>query len=191
MLMRMLPLLTSSIHLPRHRSRIFFRRILIAIAAASVVALAPSLSRVAEAQEESVVVYMPLHNQMERNDLVADAEFMAADAINAQFNQDSSLTSVQVSVLGDRNGEIIPILTTTVSRSEWQQDPRIAVWTRYHDSYALIQRHDEERLVAIAPASPSGSRRAVAQDLPPYIEAAYQEGRLPAELAQEYVNEFD
>ncbi len=155
------------------------------------IALVASYSQTAQAQAGDVVVYMPLYSQMDRNDLVTDAELMATDAINSRFNQNPNLTSVQVSVLGDRNGEIIPILTTTVSRMQWQQDPRVAAWTRYHDSYALIQRHDEERPVAIAPARPSRPSRSVSAGLPPQIEAAYDQGRLSGALAQEYLSEFD
>ena len=144
--------------------------------------------RPAWAETEVVVIDMATNGQVAHSDLLAEAELLVNDAISRQFSQNPGLSSVQVSVLGHRNGEIIPILTTMVSREQWQSDPRVNAWTRYHHAYTLFQRHDEERIVTMVPARPNGISNARSQD---WVDAAYDSGRLTGELAQDQLSSLD
>lgn len=189
---RMFPLLITHLRLSDRIIRTFIQKILISTAVAFALGISFSSLRPAQATDGVISVYLPLYGQAEPNDMRLDAESMAADAINSQFAQDPDATSVQVSVLGDRNGEIIPILTITVSRLQWQQSPQISSWARYHNAYALFQRHDQERIIAAVPARPDRWSRSIAsQSIPPQVEAAYDAGTLSGAMAQDYLSELD
>ncbi len=167
------------------------RQVLIAAATACMAALLNGSYRPAYAETESVVIDMPVYGQIRYGDLIRQAESLAHDAIGAQFSQNPEISTLQVVVTGDHHGEIIPILTATVSRAQWQENSQVSDWSRYYSSsYALLQRHDQDETVAIAPGRPipppasSLSRSAL-------IDQAFDSGRLTGPAAQEYLNELD
>ncbi len=83
--------------------------------------------------------------------LLDEAEGLVRQMIVDIFAQQPDVNAVEVAVLGDRHGEIAPILVTKVSRSQWQHAPQVSPWTRYYteSTQALLQRHGE--------ISPSGT----------------------------------
>lgn len=149
------------------------------------------------ASDEPVVINIPVYRQVIHNDLVEQAETLVSDAINRQFQQNANLSSVQVHVVGDRNGEIIPILSATVSRVQWQETPQIRRWVRYYSpSYALIQRHETAETVALAPVSSTRinsveTSSAIRFDHRYRIDNAYDAGVLSEEVAQDYLSDLD
>jgi hypothetical protein len=87
---------------------------------------------------------MPVYGQVGFPDLTVQAESLASQAIDQAFKGKADLSSVQVVLLGDRNGDIIPILTATVSRTQWQANPQVSAWSKYYSaSYAFLQRSQE------------------------------------------------
>ncbi|MGB7439451.1 MAG: hypothetical protein WA919_00150 [Coleofasciculaceae cyanobacterium] len=71
--------------------------------------------------------------------LIEQAEFLAKSAIDQEFAQDKSLQEVSVTIVGERNGQLVPLLITKVSRSEWQKEPKVQTWVRYlADSEVLL-----------------------------------------------------
>ena len=168
--------------------KVIANQFLIAAAIACTISFVDGYYRPASAETEVVVIDMHTSGQVTHSHLIAEAEVLVSNAISYQFSQDSGLSSVQVSVLGHRNGEVIPILTTVVSREQWHVDPRVNVWTRYHHAYALFRRHDEERTIALVPSRPSGSRNTVSQD---WFDETYDLGRLTGELAQDQLSNLD
>jgi hypothetical protein len=145
--------------------------------------------RPVRAEAESIVVDMSVYGQVEYGDFFSQAEAMANEEISRQFSQNPELSEVRVVIVGDRDGEIVPILTIAVSRTQWQETPRTSAWAEYYNSsYALLQRH-ERRTETVARVSGRGTRGAgipVAQ-----IDRALDEGRLSGEAAQEYLPELD
>lgn len=142
------------------------------------------------AETESIVVDMSVYGQAEYGDFFRRAEAIASDEITRQFSQSPNLSEVQVMVLGDRNGQIAPILTTTVSRTQWQETPSVSVWTKYYNaSYALLQRYEGQQTETMAGASNRATR---ANRMPiAQIDRAFDEGRLTGTAAQEYLDELD
>lgn len=142
------------------------------------------------AEAESIVVDMSVYGQVEYGDFFRRAEAIASDEITRQFSQNSNLSDVQVMVLGDRDGQIAPILTTTVSRTQWQETPSVSVWTEYYNaSYALLQRYEGQPTETVARASNRATR---ANRMPiAQIDRAFDEGRLTGTAAQEYLDELD
>ncbi len=163
---------------------------LFVIAAAACFWFSVDSYRPVRAEAESIIIDMSVYGQVEYGDFFRRAETMAGDEINRQFSQNSSLTEVRVVVVGERDGEIVPVLTTTVSRVQWQETPRVSAWTKYYNaSHALLQRHEEQPTAVVARASRGGTRSAgipAAQ-----IDRALDEGRLSGEAAQEYLPELD
>lgn len=63
--------------------------------------------------------------------LLQQAQDLAQDSIEQEFTENPNATEVSILVLGEHQGQIVPLLRSQVSRSRWQQDPRIYRWTRY------------------------------------------------------------
>lgn len=98
--------------------------------------------------------------------LVGQAESLAKSAIEQEFAQDASLQEVSITIVGERKGQIVPLLIATVSRSEWQKEPNMQAWIRYlADSEVLLGFREPVAPQAAANASstiatgpsPSGS----------------------------------
>ncbi|NER00918.1 MAG: hypothetical protein F6K30_30215 [Cyanothece sp. SIO2G6] len=143
------------------------------------------------AKASPIVINMPLYGYVASTDLLEDAESLIAEEMARLLAQGASSEAVEIMVLGDRNGELVPILMTVVSPAQWQQDPQVSRWSQYYDSYALLGRYDQG-VVAIAPRSFSGSQPSAPFQAPVrQIEAAADTGRLSGELAQEYLDELD
>jgi hypothetical protein len=146
--------------------------------------------RPVQAEAESIVVDMSVYGQVEYGDFFRRAEAIARDEIRRQFSQNPDLADIQVVVVGDRNGEIVPILTTTVSRTQWQDTPRVSVWTKhYHASYMLLQHHQGQPTETVAKTP---VRATIGTQRPsPQIDQALDEGRLTGAEAQDYLDELN
>ncbi|MEG3859761.1 hypothetical protein [Microcoleus sp. herbarium12] len=59
------------------------------------------------------------------------ASELAALSIARQFEANPGLTEVTVIVTADRSRQLVPLLRSRVSRSQWQKNSRIEQWTRY------------------------------------------------------------
>lgn len=168
--------------------KILTRQLLIAFTAVCILGFDGS-NRPAQAETQGVVIDIPMYGQTLYSDLTAQAESLVSNAINDQFGQNPGLSAIQVVVTSDRHGEIIPILTTTVSRAQWQENPQVNAWTRYYSaSHALLQRHERVETIAMAPvrsAASSGLERSF------QIDEAFDSGRLSGQSAQEYLSDLD
>jgi hypothetical protein len=142
------------------------------------------------AETQLVVIDLPLSGGMSNFSLVTDSEQRIASEINRHFSQSSSIDTLQVSVLAHRNGEVIPLMTTVVSRDEWRQLPQVNAWTRYHTPQSLLARHDQERVVSIVPLRPDGSSGTGFQDTA-QLDRQLDAGRLSGRAAQDRLSDLD
>ncbi|MFE4108263.1 hypothetical protein [Almyronema epifaneia] len=168
------------------------RKLLTVVVAASFTWILADVHQPVWAETEDIVIDMPVSGSVLYSTLIEQAEQLASGEVSRQFSQNSDISEVRVVVMGSRYGEIIPILATKVSRSQWQDNPQITVWTDYYSaSYTLLQRHDEE-IIALAPARSITANPSVsAPTKQTEIDAAYDEGRLSAEEAQIYLDYLD
>jgi hypothetical protein len=60
------------------------------------------------------------------------AESLAQEAVSQAF-QDSRVTEVSVTVLGDRNGLIAPVLVARITRAQWREMALVSQWSRSLD----------------------------------------------------------
>ncbi|NET06983.1 MAG: hypothetical protein F6K16_20240 [Symploca sp. SIO2B6] len=71
--------------------------------------------------------------------LIKRAENVAKTSIDQEFVENSNVREVTVTILGERNGQMVPILMMKVSRFDWQAEPSIQQWVRYlGDSEILL-----------------------------------------------------
>ncbi|MGF1521158.1 MAG: hypothetical protein ACFBSF_02390 [Leptolyngbyaceae cyanobacterium] len=69
--------------------------------------------------------------------MMEEASAAARRLINEEFAANSTAAATAVTILSDRNGEVVPVLMVRVSRAEWQSNPTIEQWSRYLGSYAM------------------------------------------------------
>ncbi|MEG3846673.1 hypothetical protein QT971_14910 [Microcoleus sp. herbarium19] len=75
--------------------------------------------------------------------LVQQAEDLVKESIAREFQENPGLTEITVIVTADRGRQLVPVLRSRVSRSQWQKDSRIEQWTRYFaDSQYLLGFRD-------------------------------------------------
>ncbi len=70
--------------------------------------------------------------------LIKQAELAAISLIEQEFDGLSKVTEIGITVSGKRNGQEVPILTTKVSRTNWQTQPTIQSWTNYFTKAAIL-----------------------------------------------------
>lgn len=70
--------------------------------------------------------------------LTEQAESLASNSIKQEFAENSSLSEITITILGERNGQEVPLLVAKVSRSQWQAEPIIQNWTRYLGNSATL-----------------------------------------------------
>jgi hypothetical protein len=146
----------------------------------------------ARAEAERIIIELTLYGQTVSSELTAQAESMINDSVNRHFSQSVNSPEVEVVVLGDRYGEIVPISTTSVSRAQWRENPRASAWTRYYSaSYALLERHNEEPESTAVASSPNRSVGATSLGLIAQIDAAFDNGSLTGVAAQQYLSYLD
>jgi hypothetical protein len=169
--------------------KILTRQLLTAFTAACILGFLNVSGHPVQAETQDVVINIPVYGQTISSDLTAQAELLVGKAINDRFGQNSDLFTIQVVVAGDRNGEIIPILTTTVSRTQWQENPQVHAWTKYYSaSQALLQRHEQAETIAmVLTRSAPGSNLEQAFQ----IDEAFDSGRLTGQSAQAYLSDLD
>lgn len=169
--------------------KILTRQLLIAFIAPCILGFLDSRYHPVHAETQDVVIEIPVYGQTLYSDLTVQSELLVSNAINRQFSQNLGLATIQVVVLGNRHGEIIPILTTKVSRTEWKDNPQVNVWTRYYSAFhALLQRHEQAETVAMAPTRStaiSGLKGSFG------IDEAFDSGSLSGQAAQEYLSDLD
>ncbi len=89
---------------------------------------------------ESKQITYTLSSQSDRSykALTQQAESLAEKLIEQAFAQNPQLTEVAVSIIGERNGQEVPLLAAKVSRTNWQANPQIQAWMQYFSASAVL-----------------------------------------------------
>lgn len=141
---------------------------------------------------EPVLLDMPIYDRTSSDDLTRRAESMVSQEINQHFSSDPSLTEIKIVVLGNRNGDVIPILITTVSRTQWQENPQVSAWTQYNGTaYALIQRHDGPQPTQVATSPSRRSTTVASRGIATQFDRQFDSGRLSGQTMQSYADLVD
>lgn len=92
----------------------------------------------ANAETNQLNFILTSYNIQDFESLIQQAESIAKNSIEQEFTSHPNLTEVSVMILGQRNGQIVPLVSSTVSRSNWQKEPRIDKWSRYFVSSEVL-----------------------------------------------------
>ncbi|EGJ28438.1 MULTISPECIES: hypothetical protein [Moorena] len=89
------------------------------------------------------------------------AEVVARAAAQRSFDSDILTTKVAITILGQNQGEIAPVLLLKVSRPSWKRRPDAKYWATYFPNTQFLLRVEEPDFSAqtqpqsLEPASPS------------------------------------
>jgi len=72
------------------------------------------------------------------SNLIKAAEVKAQDAIQQSFQSSRGVTNVAVYILGERNGQKVPLIAAVVSQSSWQKNPQVKSWAKYFQDAELL-----------------------------------------------------
>jgi hypothetical protein len=155
----------------------------------SVACFLSSIQSAAWATTENIILNISLYGSTQQQDLITQAESLVNFEITQQFSQKPDLTDLEITVLSHRNGDVVPILSTRVSRGQWQQTPQVSTWTQYYAFYPLFARHDQPQSGAPVIASASYP---ITNELSSTlaVDTAYDEGRLSGAEAQRFLDEL-
>lgn len=106
---------------------------LVALAALSCVLPTP-----AQAEPRQIEFTLSSQGSQDFETMMQQAESVVDTLIQQSFAEDSTVTEVSVMILGEHNGQQAPLLSSKVSRADWQQKPRVQVWTQYFRSAAVL-----------------------------------------------------
>jgi hypothetical protein len=148
-----------------------------------------NIYNVAWATTENIVLNLSLYGPTEQQSIISQAESLVIHEITRQFSSRTDLNELEITVLSHRNGDMVPILATTVSRSQWQQTPQVSAWTQYYSFYSLFARHDQPLVEETVVASVSYPVTNDWSDMLA-IDTAYDEGRLSGADAQRFLDEL-
>lgn len=87
---------------------------------------------------QNVDVTLKTQTNQTFDELIQQAEIQAIGLIEQEFAANSRTTEIAVTILGDRQGQQVPLLFSKVSRIDWQQQPIIRQWTRYFPTSAVL-----------------------------------------------------
>lgn len=90
------------------------------------------------AETKFVNISLKVEANQKFNALMQQAESIAINLIDQEFNQVSKITEVGIIVSCDRNGQEVPILSSRVTRTNWQAQPSIESWTKYFTKAEIL-----------------------------------------------------
>ncbi|WP_346293658.1 hypothetical protein [Sphaerothrix gracilis] len=106
------------------------------------------------AEFREIVVTLKLEGLSSYRSVLAQAESLAQQTLSQAFTNDSELTEVTLTVLGDRNGQSAPLVLTAITREQWQESQITAERPQaLLSSVALLGLLEPERSPVAKPAS--------------------------------------
>lgn len=90
----------------------------------------------AETKEKSFILNSDGTQSFET--LIRYAQDLAKNSIEQEFTGNPEATEVSITISTEHNGQIVPLLNSKVSRSQWHRDSRIYRWTKYFGSSGVL-----------------------------------------------------
>lgn len=86
--------------------------------------------------------------------LLEQAQILAAQAIAQEFATNPAISEVWISVLGERQGQVTPLLAVRVTRSQWQTSPNLNQWIEYFTDARVLLRFETPQTASVSPQPP-------------------------------------
>jgi hypothetical protein len=99
-----------------------------------------SLTLATSARAETGQLNLTLSSQKNQSfqTLVQEAEALAKKSIQQTFESNPEVTDLTVNILGEHYGQLVPLLSVTVTQTNWQKNPKVQPWTKYFSSAAQL-----------------------------------------------------
>lgn len=92
----------------------------------------------AVAEPEQIDITLNANGHQTFDSLMQRAEVEASRAIAQLFTTHPHITEVSIRIMAERHGQEVPLIFATVSRADWQQDPRLQPWARYFGRSPMV-----------------------------------------------------
>ncbi|NEP80396.1 MAG: hypothetical protein F6K17_18470 [Okeania sp. SIO3C4] len=102
--------------------------------------LTTDITTLASAKNTSLLI--DSNNNNSYQNLVEQAENLAKNTIKQEFQNNPEITEITITILGERQSQIVPILRSKVSRAEWQKNAEIDNLTRYFADAKYLLKFD-------------------------------------------------
>jgi len=76
------------------------------------------------------------HSSPSFSALIDRARHQAQGWIEAQLRSQPQLNQIEFMVSGERNGQVVPLFSISVSRTDWQRQPHLETWVSYFGGYS-------------------------------------------------------
>lgn len=141
-------------------------------------AIAPT---VVQAEIQRVAIPIVRENDETYQNLLTRAENIARAATQRSFDRSILTTSVIVTILGQNNGAVVPILKLEVNRRNWQAFPDPQRWTKYYTNANLLLGIEDtpSPTPTIMPPDPETPADEPAEGLEEFPELAPENPSLP------------
>jgi hypothetical protein len=130
------------------------------------IALSLAIPTSAFAQAKQIQLLFTSQGNQNYETLIRQAEALAGNSIEQAFAETPNITEVSITIVGERNGSMVPLLSSNVSRSNWQAKPTVHLWTRYFPNAEVLlgfaipqQTNSAEPSASFNPVSASMSDR--------------------------------
>ena len=97
-----------------------------------------SLSTIANAEPAQITLSVDATLAPTFFDLVGQAEALAEITVSQQFQADPTLSELQITVLGERNGQLVSLLSSRISRDAWEATSDIRQWAQYFSTSSVL-----------------------------------------------------
>jgi hypothetical protein len=136
-------------------------------------AIAP---QIAQAYTANVDVSLTRQTREPFQSFLRRAESVARAATQRSFDRDILVTDVAVTVIGQNDGAIVPLLSLRVSRQAWRNRPDPQRWTRYFpDTQMLLGIKDTPpEQPDVPPQAPVNQRPSLSRQQTPLNLVVYQ-----------------
>lgn len=119
----------------------------------ALVALSMALSAPASAEPKQISILLSSHGSQDFETLMQQAESVAGNLIQQAFAESPNTTEVSITIVGEHNGQQVPLLSSNVSRSNWQIKPNVQAWSRYFGTAESLLGFVKPQQVAATAAS--------------------------------------
>ena len=107
----------------------------------------------AQAESKQIQLLLDSQGSPNFNTLLQQAESVARNSVEKTFTENSNITDVSITIVGEHNGAVVPLLSTTVSRTNWLANPSVQAWSQYFSTAEVLLGFNKPLIPAHSTAS--------------------------------------
>ena len=104
----------------------------------AVTALSMTIPIPAQAESKQIQLLLDSQGSLNFATLLQQAESVVRNSVEKTFGENPNLTDVSITIVGEHNGAVVPLLSTTVSRANWLVKPNIQAWSQYFSTAEVL-----------------------------------------------------